>query len=645
MALADTARLIASLELQDKFSKNAAAAERALGGLEKKTSTLGKVGAEASRGMQNATRNIGVGLLAGGALLATQVRAGVQSLTELAEVTGQTEARLESTGGTANVTADEVRGLSEELENLSTVDDKVIQSGQNMLLTFTNIRNEVGEDNDIFDQATKTALNMSVALGQDMTQSALQLGKALNDPIRGIGQLRRVGVAFTDEQTKQIEKLVESGRVMDAQKIILRELAVEFGHSAEKFGKGPGAVMRRFGDAVEEGQQALARGILPVLERVSEMAQKAFGDEKVIAGIEQFGQGLGQGIEQLIDIATRLPWGAIGDSLKVAGTGARAVLTAFTSLPPWVQTAVLTGWGLNKLTGGALGNIAGTLARGAFGAIRGATPATPVFTKEVGLAGGAPVAGTKGGGLLGGVAKFVLGPVAAIAIGSEIAAAINQKTIRPAADFEERAFKAVVDSKDLSRIVGGLEAIERQQNDPRLLQQTSLIASNIPFIGDALGKVGPKLEEQRQVLLNQLTEMGLTRAQAEALVAKAEKQNSLTQAGTAGVVEGNRYVQSLIARTEEQTGHIDRLRQGQDVTTTAVRASMERTAGHLTRLGVGIDRTAGNTGLFLRKDMSPRVDVRVNSQTSISVNDVVRAVNDYSYAVNTYGGKIGDIPL
>ena len=72
---------------------------------------------------------------------------------------------------------------------------------------------------------------------------------------------------------------------------------------------------------------------------------------------------------------------------RLLGTGAKALLTAFTSLPPWVQTAVLTGWGLNKLTGGALGNIAGTLTKAAFGSIRGGTPATPVYTKEVGIPG------------------------------------------------------------------------------------------------------------------------------------------------------------------------------------------------------------------------------------------------------------------
>jgi hypothetical protein len=74
---------------------------------------------------------------------------------------------------------------------------------------------------------------MSVALGQDTKSSAIQLGKALNDPIKGVTALQRVGVSFTASQKDQIKTLVDSGKTMDAQKLILRELNKEFGGSAK----------------------------------------------------------------------------------------------------------------------------------------------------------------------------------------------------------------------------------------------------------------------------------------------------------------------------------------------------------------------------------------------------------------------------
>ena len=64
--LAETAKLVASLELQDKFSKNARGIEGSIGRLETKVSTLGKIGGEASRGFKTAGANIAkFGLIAG----------------------------------------------------------------------------------------------------------------------------------------------------------------------------------------------------------------------------------------------------------------------------------------------------------------------------------------------------------------------------------------------------------------------------------------------------------------------------------------------------------------------------------------------------------------------------------------------------
>jgi hypothetical protein len=71
------------------------------------------------------------------------------------------------------------------------------------------VRNETGKGNDIFTQATKVVTDMSVALGQDGTKSAIQLGKALNDPIKGVTALARVGVTFTQGQKDQIKTLEE----------------------------------------------------------------------------------------------------------------------------------------------------------------------------------------------------------------------------------------------------------------------------------------------------------------------------------------------------------------------------------------------------------------------------------------------------
>jgi hypothetical protein len=173
-----------------------------------------------------------IGGLLTGAAVGTFLASAMADAREANRLNAQTAAVIKSTGNAAGVSADQVAGLADSLEKMTGQDGAAIQNGENLLLTFTNIKDQVGAGNDVFTQATKTMLDMSVALGQDTKSSALQLGKALNDPIAGVTALREVGVSFTAGQQAQITALVKTGKTMDAQKVILAELNKEFGGSA-----------------------------------------------------------------------------------------------------------------------------------------------------------------------------------------------------------------------------------------------------------------------------------------------------------------------------------------------------------------------------------------------------------------------------
>jgi hypothetical protein len=77
-----------------------------------------------------------------------------------------TAAVLKSTGGAAHVSAKQLATSPTSLSNLTGIDDETVQAGENLLLTFTNVRNEVGKGNDIFNQASKTILDMSPRSGR-----------------------------------------------------------------------------------------------------------------------------------------------------------------------------------------------------------------------------------------------------------------------------------------------------------------------------------------------------------------------------------------------------------------------------------------------------------------------------------------------
>lgn len=206
---------------------------------------------------------LGVGVGLGAAL-----KHGVSEFAVHQKATAQTNAALKSTGNVAHTSAASIASLADAIEKKSGMDDVAIQSGASLLLTFTNVRNEAGKGNDVFNQATQTIADMSTALGQDTKSSAMQLGKALNDPIKGITALQRVGVSFTKSQKDQVKAMVASGDTMGAQKLILGELNKEFGGSAVAAGQTLPGQLNILKARLSEVAQGIAEKLIPVLTQV-----------------------------------------------------------------------------------------------------------------------------------------------------------------------------------------------------------------------------------------------------------------------------------------------------------------------------------------------------------------------------------------
>ena len=120
--------------------------------------------------------------------LGRDVRAWVQGFNGGAEGDGADERgpQVDGRGCECNREAGG-QGLPESLMLKSGVDDEVIKSGENVLLTFTKIRNETGRGNDIFNQATKATLDLSVAMGKDMQSSGDPGGKGVERSDQGNG--------------------------------------------------------------------------------------------------------------------------------------------------------------------------------------------------------------------------------------------------------------------------------------------------------------------------------------------------------------------------------------------------------------------------------------------------------------------------
>lgn len=248
-----------------------------------------QIGGEVDAAGKSSGKKFGMGLkvgalavIGGGLALGKFLSGTLDEAREAQRVGALTNAVIKSTGGVANVTAKDVDSLATSLSNKIGVDDEAIAAGQNMLLTFTKVRNEVGKGNQIFNRATVVASDMAAAFGGDAVSNSKMLGKALNDPTKGVSALTRVGVSFTQQQKDQIKSMQESGDLLGAQKIILGEVGKQTKGAAESQVTNADKVAVAWGNVKEQ----IGAQLLPVVEKMLGAFLKAMPTiSRLVAGV------------------------------------------------------------------------------------------------------------------------------------------------------------------------------------------------------------------------------------------------------------------------------------------------------------------------------------------------------------------------
>lgn len=177
---------------------------------------------------------------------------------------------FESMGAAAWTTTDALKAQASAIQEMSTFGDESILEFQSVLLTFGNVTG------DVFEDATRLGADMSAKLGTDLQGSAIQLGKALNDPVAGVSALSRVGVSFTADQKDMIKSMVDAGDTAGAQAVILGELEKQFGGTAEAMSKtGTGQAkqaMNALGDAGEQIGAVVIPMVVELAKHLKELA-------------------------------------------------------------------------------------------------------------------------------------------------------------------------------------------------------------------------------------------------------------------------------------------------------------------------------------------------------------------------------------
>jgi hypothetical protein len=168
------------------------------------------------------------------------------------------------------------------------VDDEIIKSTQAKLLTFANLAKTAGEVGGAMDRATLAAIDLAAAGFGEAEQNAVQLGKALQDPVKGITALGRAGVTFTEQEKEKIAVLVESGKVLEAQDMILSAIETQVGGTAEATATGSAKMAVAFGEMSESIGKALlplVQTLVPLMVGFFNIVGENSGVVAVLAGI------------------------------------------------------------------------------------------------------------------------------------------------------------------------------------------------------------------------------------------------------------------------------------------------------------------------------------------------------------------------
>jgi hypothetical protein len=246
-------------------------------------------------------------------------------------------------GSQTQEVTDRLVKLAETQAMATGVDRNAIKETIAKLLTFKELAATATEVGGAFDRATMAAIDLGAAGFGEASQNAVQLGKALNDPVKGITALARSGVTFTEQEKEKIKTLVESGKMLEAQDTLLKAIEQQVGGTAAATANASDKMRQGLGMAAE----SLGTLLLPAFQKLVD-----FINNKVVPYVQRFSdivgqKGLGQGLKMLggdfLNVTTNMgTFGNVILGLTAAFVALKLVTIAATISQNLFKVALLT---------------------------------------------------------------------------------------------------------------------------------------------------------------------------------------------------------------------------------------------------------------------------------------------------------------
>lgn len=262
--------------------------------------------------------------------------------------------------GADKITAKMIK-YADATELATGIDAGIIKSTQAKLSTFEEVAKTAGDVGGAFDRATKAALDMSIVFGGDASQYAIQLGKALQDPEKGLAALKKTG-ALTRVDIERIgAEFAASGNKAKAFDQILSAIERQVGGAADAAATGTSRIRAAFNqmrdelavpvseqfdklaDQISKQTPAIVEAFQAIAPKIADAASKIFnafataltGDT---ANLVALGVLVGNAIMGGIEIAFKQGMSRLGASVlglsekfRFAGAGVPGIVAGFAS--------------------------------------------------------------------------------------------------------------------------------------------------------------------------------------------------------------------------------------------------------------------------------------------------------------------------
>lgn len=193
-----------------------------------------------------------VGFGASGSAAMALIASGLPYLADTERSLLQVESLIKATGYSTGFTAQEMDEFARSVAMATLTSTEEARKAIGVLLTFKSVTGET------FKDAINLSQDMASVFGGDMKSAATSLGKALEDPTKGISALSRNGVTFSETQKEMISTMMDANDIAGAQAEILQTLKEQFGGAAASEAGGLTGQVDTFGQVWQEMLEKLA---------------------------------------------------------------------------------------------------------------------------------------------------------------------------------------------------------------------------------------------------------------------------------------------------------------------------------------------------------------------------------------------------